>query len=237
MTPRALLWPTLTALPALVVLFALGFWQLERLQWKTELIGQRQTALAAAPTELPATLVHPETLNFSRVHLSGRFLHDRELHVLNRNLKGVAGVHVITPFRRTEAEGGAVVLIDRGWVPNDRRTPASRPMGQIGGDIRVSGIVRTGTPGRGWLTPADDPAKGVWYAADAPAMAAALGVQVPNFIIEISSMDVPGGLPLGGQTRTEMANNHLSYALTWFALAGALAVIYLIFVLRLRRAD
>jgi len=62
-------------------------------------------------------------------------------------------------------------------------------------------------------------------------------VQVPNFIIEISSMDVPGGLPLGGQTRTEMANNHLSYALTWFALAGALAVIYLLFALRLRRTD
>ncbi len=237
MTARALLWPTLTALPALVVLLALGFWQLERMQWKNELIGQRQAGLAAAPAELPTAAVDAGTLNFSRVHLSGRFLHDRELYVLNRNLKGVAGVHVITPFQRTGAEDGAVVLVNRGWVPNGRRAPASRPMGQIEGEIRVSGIVRTGTPGRGWLTPADDPAKGVWYAADAPAMAAALGLQAPNFIIEISNMDVPGSLPLGGQTRTELANNHLSYALTWFALAGALAVIYLLFALRLRRTD
>ncbi len=237
MTFRPLLWPTVTALPALIVLLALGFWQLERLAWKADLIAQRQAALAAPPVELPGLVVQPEKLNFSRVRASGHFLHERELHVLNRNREGVAGVHVVTPFKRIATEGGGVVLVDRGWVPNARRAPETRMAGQIAGEIRLSGIVRTGTPGRGWLTPADDPAKGVWYAADAAAMARSLGLTAPDFIIEISKMDIPGELPIGGRTRTEIVNNHFSYALTWFALAGALTAIYLIFALRVRRSS
>ena len=41
---------------------------------------------------------------------------------------------------------------------------------------------------------------------------------------------MPGGWPEGGQTRLELPNNHLQYAITWFLLAGALVVIYLVYV-------
>ena len=37
------------------------------------------------------------------------------------------------------------------------------------------------------------------------------------------------GYPLGGETRIELPNDHLQYAITWFALAVALIVIYLVF--------
>ncbi len=38
----------------------------------------------------------------------------------------------------------------------------------------------------------------------------------------------PGGLPIGRAPGVNLANNHLGYALTWYALAFALLVIYLL---------
>ena len=41
----------------------------------------------------------------------------------------------------------------------------------------------------------------------------------------------PGGFPIGGQTRIDLPNDHLQYAITWFALAVTLTVIFLIYQL------
>ena len=41
-------------------------------------------------------------------------------------------------------------------------------------------------------------------------------------VIEADATPNPGGLPLGGQTRTELPNNHLQYAITWYGLAAGL---------------
>ncbi|MCC7274174.1 MAG: hypothetical protein IT561_16020, partial [Alphaproteobacteria bacterium] len=49
-------WPSLIALPAIVVLIGLGVWQLQRHEWKAGLIAEREAAMAAAPTPLPARI-------------------------------------------------------------------------------------------------------------------------------------------------------------------------------------
>ena len=57
--------------------------------------------------------------------------------------------------------------------------------------------------------------------------------QPPNlapFFLEAEKSDVPGGWPRGGQTRLDLPNNHLQYALTWFLLALCLVVIYAVYV-------
>ena len=45
----------------------------------------------------------------------------------------------------------------------------------------------------------------------------------------------PGGIPIGGQTKVELPNDHLQYAITWDFLAVALAVIYVVYHLKLGR--
>ena len=45
----------------------------------------------------------------------------------------------------------------------------------------------------------------------------------------------PGGWPIGGQSRTEPRNDHLAYAITWYGLAAALVVIYVLWHLRRRQ--
>jgi surfeit locus 1 family protein len=255
---RASLWPTVIALPALAVLVGLGVWQLERRAWKAELIAARAERLAA-PALGPADLARPPAeLAFHRIRLAGRFRHDLEVLVQPRTRNGEAGAHVVTPFVLAGgARAPSTVLVDRGWVPHDRRDPATRGAGQIAGALAIGGIVTPGGRASGW-TPDNDPARDAWYYVDPPAIAARLrqksgtlgpvpdgipdlvvpnlvvpNLVVPNLVVEADAAPVPGGLPIGGQTVTDIPSRHLEYALTWFSLAAALAVIY---VIALRRA-
>lgn len=222
---RLRLWPTLITAPALAVLLGLGTWQVERLHWKEGLnatLAARLAAPAVAPEALP---VDPADAEFRRVRLDGRFRHDRELYLGPRTLRGEVGVHVVTPFERTS---GGTVLVDRGFVPAARKDPATRAEGQVAGVVTVDGVVRL--PGRrGLFTPDDEPRANQWFVVDPPAMAAAAGIgAVAPWYADAGPAPNPGGLPVGGQTVVMLPNNHLQYAVTWYGLAAALVVIYVL---------
>src|SRR5690606_25199030 len=98
----------------LVGLVALGWWQLERQAWKSELLADLARRAASAPLTVvddPAGL-H----DFTRVRVSGRWLADRSFVLHPRTLNGRSGGHLVTPLA---LEGGGVVLVLRGWVERD----------------------------------------------------------------------------------------------------------------------
>ena len=219
---------TATALLGFVVLVGLGAWQLQRMDWKAELIALREARLAAPPVALPddpadGAMAQDEiaALEFRRVTVSGVFLHDREMFFFATR-QGSAGFHVITPLRRT---GGGVVLIDRGWVPAGARPTWLRADGQLDGTVTVEGLIRS-SPRRGRFTPDNDPAKNTWFWFDFAAMAAHAGVTAPAFVVEAGPAANPGGLPIGRELRVTLRNPHLTYAIIWYCLALALAVIF-----------
>jgi len=232
MTFRPRLWPTLITIPTLILLLALGTWQVQRLIWKTELIERLQTRSQLPPAPLPPRLDDPEAFEYRRVSVAGRFLHERELHIVNRSLNGNPGLHIVTPLERED--GAGYVLVNRGWVPFDREDPRSRPDGQVTGTVHIEGILRL-AKGPGWITPENAPGTNVWFFIEPEAMASAAGVDsLPAFEIMSSDRSVPGGFPIGHQWRVDLRNDHLQYAITWYALALALLVIY---VLSQRRPD
>jgi len=225
---RPRLGPTLITVPLFAALLALGFWQVERLHEKTEINTYRAERAALAPIDLPddpaaMSRLDASQLDFRRVRVAGRFANDRELYVYEPSQKGDAGYHVVTPLLR---DPGPSLLVDRGWVPPERKGPASRASGEIEGTVTITGFVRRGQ-GQGWLTPANDPAHDAWFWFDLPAMSKAAGIDPPaSFYLEADAVPNPGGLPVGGQTPIELPSPHLNYAITWFSLAGALVVIY-----------
>ena len=229
---RPTLWPTLFTLPTLIALIALGVWQLERLEWKETLIFERQSRSQAPAVLLPDGLDQPRSLEFQAVRVRGRLLHDSEFYLAARAFNGRVGLHVVTPLA---LEAGRILLVDRGWIPDDRRDPATRPEGQIPGDLELTGLVRLpGWKGPTWLVPDNQPDENIWFWVDPAAMAEAAGLAsvIGGFYVDAGPAENPGGLPKGGQTRIELPNDHLQYALTWFALALILAVIYVIYHLR-----
>lgn len=239
---RSLLVPALAALPCLLVLVGLGIWQLERLAWKEGLI-----ATVAARVNEPARPVPAETdwpgVNYAadeyrHVTASGRLHHDQEVQVYALidtapDGSGGPGYWVLTPLVQPD---GATIIVNRGFVPMDRKAPSTRPEGQVEGPVTITGLLRMPEE-EGLFTPENDPADDAWYTRDPDAIAAARGIlRVAPFIIDADATPNPGGLPVGGLTRLSFPNRHLEYALTWFGLAATLVGVFIAFaVARLRR--
>jgi len=238
---RPTLWATVAVLPALALLLGLGVWQLQRLEWKTERIAEMTARMTGPPIALPDPLPQGEALDalrFRRVTITGVYHHDRELYRGAQSLRNQRGAFVLTPMT---LDDGRQVVVNRGWVPLDRKDPATRPKGLVEGRVTVAAIVRFGGwRGLDWLRPANDPAANVWLWMDLDRMAQAadLAKPVPRLYLDAVEGQHPGRYPIGGQTRVNLRNQHLSYALTWFALAGGLLAIYVLYHLRpTRRGD
>jgi surfeit locus 1 family protein len=221
-TARSALTLLLLAVLALIGvagLTALGVWQLERRVWKLDLIDRIERKIHAAPVSIPPPdawhRINTADNEYVRVSVTGRFLHDRETLVQAVTERG-PGFWVLTPMR---IDTGSTVLINRGFVPQDRRDPATRWNGNPAGEVRVTGLLRMTEPDGAFLR-TNDPAAGRWYSRDVPAIAAARGLSQPApFFIDADATPNPGGWPAGGLTVVTFRNHHLVYALTWFALA------------------
>lgn len=224
-TFRPALWPTLFTIPAIITLLGLGTWQVQRMSWKNDVIARIEQRLSAAPVPLPAGLDDVDAWEYRKVSVSGRFLHDREQYLLANEKRGVSGYHVVTPLER--ADGGGTVLVNRGWVPPERKAAATRAEGQTGGLVTVTGVVRKPWH-QGWFVPDNNVEKNIWFFGDAAAMARAMNVAAPAYFIDADASANPGGLPKGGQTRVDIPNNHWQYAITWYAFSIVLLVIYFV---------
>ena len=215
---------------ATLVLLGLGTWQMQRLAWKEALIAEQEVGRAMPPAPLPAnfaTAAEAEAFDFRSVTVTGSFRHDLEQHFGAKARANVLGQHVLTPL--VSADGPAV-LVDRGWIPADRADPASRPQGQVEGEVEISGIARYRAADRpGAFTPDNDPAEGHWYHYDLDAMEQTLGIELSPVVVEADDAANPGGLPIGGRTEIRLVNNHLHYAVTWYGLAAALIGVYIVF--------
>jgi surfeit locus 1 family protein len=233
---KSLFWPGFFALLGVLLLLGLGTWQVERLFWKERLIAERHAAVTAPPVALPDTLTTAETLSFHRVRASGSFLPDRELFLGATDSDGHLGYQVIEPLR---LGSGAVLLVNRGYVPEDKKLPQTREAGEPGGEVTVTGLLRLAPHAKPhWFLPANNAERNYWFWVDIPAMAAAAHLdRVLPFYVDADSTPNPGGLPVGGQTPLALPNNHLQYAITWYALAVALAVMAFIFLRRRARGE
>jgi surfeit locus 1 family protein len=229
---RPTLWPTLFSVPAVIVMIGLCVWQVQRLHWKEGLIAERESRVAAEPAALPPVGTDPTEMEYRRVRLEGTFLHDKELYLGARSMNGNVGYHVLTPFALSD---GGTVLVDRGWVPVERKLPERRPEGQVAGAQTLDGVARL-AHGKAWMQPDNEPQHNMWFFFDLPAMAKSAGVDFrTDLYVDAGPAENPGQYPVGGQTHIEIPNDHLQYAITWGLLAAALAVIYVLYHLKLER--
>jgi surfeit locus 1 family protein len=228
---RPTLWPTLITVPAVLVMIGLCIWQVQRLHWKEALIAERASR-AAQEIALPPVGGDLSGAEFHRVRLQGTFQHDKELFLGARSRNGNPGYQIVTPFALAD---GQSILVNRGWVPVERKPAQYRAEGQVAGVVAVDGVLRLPHE-RAFMQPDNEPQNNMWFYVDLPAMAAASGAAVrTDLYVDAGSAENPGGFPIGGQTRIEMPNDHLQYALTWGLLAAALLVIYVLYHLKLER--
>lgn len=201
--------PILTAccLAAFAVLLTLGGWQWARYQQKLQ-----------ARTAVPPTI---EAL----VGEGPR----GPLQLAYGVLDGRAGWRILAPL----PDGPDTVLfVDAGFAPGleppDRTglaTPAIAP------NRPLRGVQVTPSPPGPFAAP-PDPARGVWYAIDLPAMARAAGyANAKPYLLAAPYIGVDGKPrpnPFAHAVDPLPAERHVGYAITWWGLAVGLVGIYLV---------
>jgi surfeit locus 1 family protein len=210
---------------AFIGFIALGVWQLERRAWKLDLIQRVESRIHAPPVAAPGPAAWSSITaardEYRHVEVSGRYLPEADTRVQAVTAIG-AGYWLLTPL---QGRDGSIVLVNRGFVAPDW---APDPLRESAGnsDIRVTGLLRLTEPGGGFLRN-NVPAEDRWYSRDVQAIAAAHGLlRVAPYFIDAAAAEsdrntagsgVDG--PVGGLTVVRFRNQHLQYALTWFALA------------------
>jgi len=233
---RGVIEPTVFTVVGIAFLIGLGVWQLDRKTWKQNLIAALTTRLAVAPEDLPPraswSRLAQDSTEFRRVTFPAEFIDGQEALVysagaaLRPDVKG-PGYWVFAP---AQLAGGSIVIVDRGYVPLDRKDPMSRAEGQPRGIVDIVGVMRWPET-RGLFTPVDDPKTNVWYLRDPKSMAAEKQwASNAPFYIDQESPVPAGGVPLPGKLTVELPDNHLQYAITWFGLALALAGVYVVWL-------
>lgn len=226
------LWPVLLAATlGFAVLVSLGVWQVQRLALKNALIAEIDRNLAAVPVSLEDALKqvvdgkHPQGL---KVKATGAFMPRTVLRKLATHNSGPA-FDLIKGFKST---GGAIVLVKLGKLQEGQQVPAAADT-----PIDVAGILVWHDQGRGRFDPDNRPDLNLWHWWDVPAMAQQLGIVEPSLGLVVELL--PGSPGTEGLVvdppKANLRNNHLGYAITWFGLAGVLAVMAVIFIVQLKR--
>jgi surfeit locus 1 family protein len=232
-----LFWPALLSFVGVVILAALGTWQLLRMEEKQRFIARLETQAAGAPATMPAAAtwagLDGAALDLTRVTASGSYVGDQFASVRTTIAAGERGTRQLSGFGRWIFQGfkladGGTVLVNRGFVPEARLAeikPATGP-------ATVIGFLRA-PESRGSFTPSDLPAQREFYTRDPGAIAASLdlGPSAP-FYLEAErqgdGMTPPAGV-LPKELIERIPNNHLSYALTWYGLGLTLIGVFAAF--------
>lgn len=225
---RPFLWLSVVAIPAFVVLLMLGTWQLQRLQWKNEIISSFEARSLAPAIAPPAVDMLTDDYEFRRLELVGNFAHDQELYMTGKTYEGNAGFHVVTPMRLTD---GRIIMVNRGWVSEDYRDPAKRTFSLVSGQVTVDAILRM--PGqKGYFVPENEPDNGFWFTVNPQEMITHLGLAdsgITAFYADSLRTSGVVTLPIAAKTELNLRNAHLSYAMTWYGIALGLLAVYLAF--------
>lgn len=220
---RQLAIPGLITLLMLAVLIGLGVWQLQRRAWKLGVLAQIDHAESAPAVPLPA---NPPP--FAKVRVAGRLRPDLQAYygsqVHDLPSGPVIGAQLIEPLERP---GQDPLLVDLGWVPTGQ---AVAPAG-----TEVEGYIRA--PDRpGPFSATDDPANRRFFTLDPAPIAASLGLpHAAPFTLVAMGAVTPGVFPQPAEALPRPPNDHLNYALTWFGLAFALVVVFVVYARKVFR--
>jgi surfeit locus 1 family protein len=221
------LWPVVAAsLAGIILLCALGVWQVQRLHWKEGLlaaIAQRQSAPAVPLSE--ALDRASADIEFLKVKARGHYLQGNA-KLLIAVYDGSPGWEVITPF---VTDDHVLVLVDRGVIPDGLRAEALGAAGDPAGEVAIEGLLSGHRGGRGTFSPDNDVKSSKWYWWDVAAMLAATpvpqGVVAFPAVLHLQPGAASTAFPRPQALAANLANNHMQYAITWFSLALVLAVI------------
>jgi surfeit locus 1 family protein len=193
----------------LAILLVLGFWQLERREWKRDLLATVEARLALPAEPLPAG--PGLDWEFRRVKVAGSVLPNSWFRFPGHTRNGTVGDVLML---MVQTDDNRLILVEQAFVGFGEALPP------LPSALAREGVLRW-PPAPGWLTPGNDPAGNQWYVADPAVMAAT--ARAPGEAAAAPFYLAPA------DWRPHLPNDHLSYAFTWFSFAAIFALVFALF--------
>jgi cytochrome oxidase assembly protein ShyY1 len=226
----------LFTLVMMAVFIGLGIWQLQRRVAKHALIAALTERLAAAPVPLPPptqwNALDASRDEFRRVSFTASYapLPDAMVYSAGSAVRKDASTPGTWAFLPARLPGGEMVVIDAGFIENTMqdRSVQDRAVKRLvtGASVTLTGYLRF-PEAPGWLTPAENREKRLWFVRDHLLMAGTLGWgAVAPFYVDLEQPMPENGIPRPGPLDVHLKDDHMQYAVTWFMLAGAVLIAF-----------
>ena len=220
---RFSLFGTIMAVLGIVLFSSLGVWQASRASEKLQLQEMIDARAANAPVDLKSVLSDLENNIFARVIASGYYLSQHEILIDNQVHKGQAGYHLVSPL---QLDNGAVILVDRGWIPTGRDrnvlpsidTPKSRV------ELKGTLALPKSKPAL-VLDNSEQQASKLWPYLDLEKYQEHSGLAVLPFIMLLSDQSQDKTIRDWPKYDAK-AGMHIGYSIQWFAFAVIVLVTY-----------
>ena len=189
------------------ILLTLGVWQLKRLAWKNDVLRSIENKILAPPIDIPKR-VAPTVHSLLPVRAQGRYIGGTVRVLVSQKIFG-AGYRLITAFELTD---GRIIMVDRGFTSVRTSMPSTPDVkGHVIGNLQWPQEVDG-------FTPSNDLEANIWFARDVPNLAAHLNAEPILLVLRESSFNGEKAVPLPKMV-SNIPNDHLNYAITWFSLA------------------
>ena len=204
-----------------ILFFSLGFWQIERGQAKTTILAEFEDNLSNTPTYL-----NQESKRWDRVYVKGIWDSSKQILVDNVINRGVVGYKVLTPLRIIETN--QLILVDRGWVKQNKFRDILPNIELVEGDEVISGILEQPELG---LVLSEDLISKEWPKVSQTKSLEVISKEYDEFIYPMILLADPilkNSLEYIKITPTNMTpTKHYGYSAQWFLMFLVLCLMYL----------
>ena len=204
-----------------ILFFSLGFWQIERGQAKTTILAEFEDNLSKTPTYL-----NQESKRWDRVYVKGKWDSSKQILVDNVINRGIVGYKVLTPLRIIETN--QLILVDRGWIKQNKFRDILPNIELVEGDEVISGILEYPELG---LVLSEDLISKEWPKVSQTKSLEVISKEYDEFIYPMILLADPilkNSLEYIKITPTNMTpTKHYGYSAQWFLMFLVLCLMYL----------
>ncbi len=220
---RKFTFPLIFGLAGIAILIGLGTWQVQRLEWKTNILNDIEAKINSTSVPLPN---NPDeaTDNFLPVFVQGK-VGEQSLYYLTSQRGWGPGYRVISPLEMDNR----VILLDRGFIPDQLKEAHDNP-----GFTEVEGNLLWPDEWDNLFTP--EPENDIWFARELGRMSSVLGTE-PLMVVSKATTNEDMNITPWPVTAEGIPNNHLQYAITWFSLATIWFILTAYWIMRIARGS
>ena len=205
----------------------LGYWQLQRLQWKNDLISSIELNYNSKTIDFPILNDADNKYEYMQTHIEGKFMVKQSMFFFRSNLKGESGYEIVVPFKTTHSKDVYVII---GWIPFDKKDEIDLKFIDDSALTKIEGSLIYSKK-RKPLIPDNDISSNVWYLMNSEEMDIVNNLNSSNYLLKITDKNYFPQILIEFEP-TNITNNHLQYAGTWFLLALVNTIMYIYFIYR-----